>query len=117
LQQDGDLFQFPNALWVLGHLELPLLNVVHNNQSLYNSTNHRIQLASYRGRDASLERAMIGTGLDDPVPDWASVAEAFGVDGYGPVEDPDELQPVLTEAWEAAKAGRPVLVDVVSQAR
>lgn len=117
LQSDGDLMMHLGALWVMGHYDIQLLSIVHNNQSFYNSTNHRMQLAEFRDRDASLERALIGTRINDPVPDYASIAESMGVSGYGPVEDPDELPAVLTEAWAEAKDGSPVLVDVVSAPR
>lgn len=117
LQPDGDLLMQLGALWVMGHYDVQLLSVVHNNRSFYNSTNHRMQLAEYRDRDASLERALIGTGIRDPVPDYAAIAESMGVSGYGPVEDPDDLPATLAAAWEEAKAGAPVLVDVVSAPR
>lgn len=117
LQPDGDLMFYPNALWTMGHLDIPIFTVVHNNRSLYNSTEHRMKLAEYRGRDASYERALVGTGYDGPTPDYATIAEAQGVNGYGPVEDPDELAPTLEAAWQDVKNGDPVLVDVVSQPR
>ncbi|WP_380676173.1 thiamine pyrophosphate-dependent enzyme [Salinigranum sp. GCM10025319] len=99
LQSDGDLMPFPAALWTMARYDVPLLSVVHNNGALYNSTQHRMNLAAYRGRDDSYERALVGTGLN-PVPDYASLAELFGVTGYGPVEEPDELAPVLERAWD-----------------
>ncbi|MFB6160552.1 MAG: thiamine pyrophosphate-binding protein [Haloferacaceae archaeon] len=117
LQPDGDLMFYPGGLWTMGHYEVPMLNVVHNNGSLYNSTNHRMELAKHRGRDASFERALVGTGLYEPTPDYARIAEAMGVNGYGPVEDPDELGPVLRDAWADVQAGEPALVDVVCQPR
>lgn len=117
LQSDGDLLMHLSALWVMGHYDVQMLSIVHNNRSFYNSTNHRMQLAEYRGRDASLEQALIGTGIKDPVPDYATIADSMGVSGYGPVEDPDELPAVLAEAWAEAKSGSPVLVDVVSAPR
>jgi acetolactate synthase-1/2/3 large subunit len=101
----------------MGHYDVGMLSVVQNNRAFYNSTNHRMALAEYRGRDASYERARIGTGIWDPVPDYASIAEAMGVSGYGPVEDPDDLPGVLAEAWEEASRGNPVLVDVVTAPR
>ncbi|MFC7216058.1 thiamine pyrophosphate-dependent enzyme [Saliphagus sp. GCM10025334] len=115
LQPDGDLMQYVNALWVLGHYDIPLMAVMHNNRQMYNSTNHRMNLAESRGRDSTHESALIGTGYRDPSPDFASIAEAMGVVGYGPVKDPAELNKVLTAAWEDAKNGSPVLVDVVCQ--
>jgi acetolactate synthase-1/2/3 large subunit len=117
LQQDGSLLQFPSALWILGHYKIPLFTVVHNNHALFNSTNHRMKLAEFRGRDSSRERALIGTGLDDPITDFAKLAESMGVSGYGPVTDPNELRPTLQKAWDEMKTGVPVLVDVISQDR
>ena len=117
LQPDGDLMFYLCGLWTIGHYDLPLFSVVHNNKALYNSTQHRMRLAEYRDRDASYERALIGTGLWDPVPDYAQIAEAMGVNGYGPIEDPDELAPALESALEDVKSGQPALVDVVCQPR
>lgn len=117
LQQDGSLLQFPSALWIIGHYKIPIFTVVHNNHALFNSTNHRMKLAEVRGRDSSRERALIGTGLDDPITDFAKLAESMGVSGYGPVTDPEELKPTLQKAWDEMKTGKPVLVDVISQDR
>lgn len=117
IQADGDLMMYLGGLWTLGHYDIPLFTVVHNNKALYSSTRHRMELADYRGRNASFERALVGTGLWDPVPDYASIAEAMDVTGYGPIEDPDELGDVLTDAWQTVQSGEPVLVDVVSQPR
>lgn len=117
LQSDGDLMQFLAGLWSVAHHDVGLFTVVHNNGCLYNSTRHRMDLAEARGRDSSFERALIGTSVADPTPDYAALAEAQGVWSYGPVEDPLELRETLQAAWADALAGRPVLVDVVSQPR
>ena len=37
--------------------------------------------------------------------------------GFGPITDPKDLGPTLQKAVQIAKAGEPVLVDVVSQPR
>jgi acetolactate synthase-1/2/3 large subunit len=117
LQPDGDLMFYPGALWTLGHYQVPMFTVVHNNMSLFNSTQHRMRLAEYRGRESSFERALVGTGLWDPVPDYATMAESMGVEGYGPVEEPEDLAPALRAAWEDVQDGKPALVDVLSQPR
>ena len=117
LQADGDLMQFLSGLWTVAHHDVSLFTVVHNNRCLYNSTRHRMDLAELRGRDASFERALIGTSVTDPTPDYAAIAEALGVSGYGPIEDPADLGPTLEAAWDEAKTGSAVLVDVVSQPR
>jgi acetolactate synthase-1/2/3 large subunit len=117
IQSDGDLMQFLGGLWTIAHHDVPLFTVVHNNGCLFNSTNHRMELAAHRGRDASFERALVGTSVTDPTPDYASIAASFGIKGYGPVSDEADLEGVLKSAWSVAKQGKPVLVDVVSQPR
>lgn len=116
-QSDGDLMSNLGALWTIGHYGIPLLTVVHNNGTLYNSTNHRMELAAHRGRDASFERALVGTGLRDPRPDYAAIAEAHDINGFGPVREPDDLRPALEAGWEAVANGNPALVDVIAQPR
>jgi acetolactate synthase-1/2/3 large subunit len=105
------------ALWTMGHYDIPILTIVHNNRGYYNSMDHRMTLAEYRGRDMRIDRARIGTGLVDPTPDYATIAEGLGVTGFGPVEDPDELGPVVQEAWQLVTEGHPVLVDVICEPR
>lgn len=117
LQPDGDLMFYLCGLWTIGHYDLPMLSVVHNNKALYNSTEHRMRLAEHRDRDSSYERALVGTGLHEPVPDYAQIAESMGVNGYGPIKDPEDLAPAFTAAWGDVKNGQPALVDVVSQPR
>lgn len=117
LLADGGLMQFMSGLWTIAHLDLPLFTLVHNNQTLYNSTEHCMNLAGYRNRDNSYDRALIGTGLTSPTPDYATIAEGNGITGYGPVTDPADLKPTLEDAWADVKNGEPVLVDVVAQPR
>jgi thiamine pyrophosphate-dependent acetolactate synthase large subunit-like protein len=117
IQSDGDLMQVLGGLWTIAHHDVPLFTVVHNNGCLFNSTNHRMELADYRGRDASFERALVGTSVTDPTPDYASIAASFGIESYGPVTDPEDLSDVLQSAWSVTKRGEPVLVDVVSKPR
>ncbi len=102
-------------LCTVSHYGLPLFSVVHNNRVLYNSTEHRMRLAEYRGRDSSYERVLIETGLQDPVPDYAQIADAMGVNGYRPIGNPENVAPELESAWEDVKNGCPALVDVICQ--
>lgn len=101
-----------NALWTAGHYDVPLLTVVANNESYYNSTKHRLRLAEHRGRDDSLAKALVGIGLTDPTPDYARIAEAMGVHGFGPIEDPADLRPAVEDALAHVKGGAPAPVDV-----
>ena len=113
VQGDGDLMYTPNALWTAAHHKLPLLIVINNNRSYYNSENHAIETAHDRGEPA--ERAGIGTRIDGPVIDYAGLARSFGVEAAGPVEDPAMLLPALRKAVDVVRRERrPYLVDVVT---
>jgi len=76
-----------------------------------------MDLADVRGRDDSFESALAGTSTQDPRPDYAEVAEAFDISGYGPIADPSNLQETLSTAWKEAESGKPVVVDVHCQPR
>lgn len=116
IQADGDLLYTPSALWTAAHHRIPLLIVIHNNRSYYNSEEHGIQMAEARGRP--VENAGVGTRMDDPPVDFAKLAQGYGVCGFGPVEQPGELKDVLKAALKIVKEKRcAALVDVVAQPR
>jgi thiamine pyrophosphate-dependent acetolactate synthase large subunit-like protein len=64
-----------------------------------------------------LDRAHIGTAINDPPVDYAKVAEGMGIVGIGPITDPKDLGPALRRAVPLVKSGQPVLIDVVTQGR
>jgi acetolactate synthase I/II/III large subunit len=102
-------------LWTLSNLNLPILTVVHNNRLYGNDEGHQEHIARVRNRD--VENKYIGISLDRPATDFAALARSFGVEGFGPVERPEDLKDVLARAVEVvAKEGRPAVVDVVSAA-
>jgi thiamine pyrophosphate-dependent acetolactate synthase large subunit-like protein len=116
LQADGDLLYTPSALWTAAHHRLPLLVVMFNNRSYYNSEEHALELAGVRER--ARERAGIGTRLDDPPVDFAQLARAYGLYGEGPIETPDAIRPALERALRVVQEeGTLALVDIVMQAR
>jgi acetolactate synthase I/II/III large subunit len=116
LQPDGDLLACSSALWTAAHHQIPLLMVMHNNRSLYNSEEHAAEVAHSRGRPVANKG--IGTQLGNPPVDFAAVARGFGVYAEGPVEDARALRPALERALKVvAEEGRPALVDVVAQPR
>jgi thiamine pyrophosphate-dependent acetolactate synthase large subunit-like protein len=116
LQSDGDLLACTSGLWTAAHHQIPLLMVMHNNRSLYNSEEHGEQVARMRGRPVA--NAGIGTRLDDPPVDFATVARGFGLYAEGPVEDVRTLRPALERALKVVtEEGRAALVDVVAQPR
>jgi thiamine pyrophosphate-dependent acetolactate synthase large subunit-like protein len=116
LQADGDLLYTPSALWTAAHHRLPLLVIMFNNRSYYNSEEHALQLA--RVRERPLANAGIGTRLDDPPVNFARMAESFGLYGEGPIEAPEAIRPALERALRVVKnEGRLALVDIVMQPR
>ncbi len=116
LQADGDFLFTPSALWTAAHHKIPMLAVMHNNRSLYNSEEHGIQIAEYR--DRPVENAGIGTQITGPNVDFATLARAYEVHGEGPITQQSELRPAIERALRVVKdKGEMALVDVVCEAR
>lgn len=115
INPDGDLMFDAGALWVAAKHKIPMLIVMFNNRAYFNDWEHQIRLARQRGRD--VERAHIGMDLFGPEPDFAGLARSMGWWAEGPIEDGDNLAPVLHRAIKEVKAGRPALVDVITQHR
>ncbi|HEY7164664.1 MAG TPA: thiamine pyrophosphate-dependent enzyme [Candidatus Binatia bacterium] len=116
IQSDGDLLMTSSSLWTAAKHRIPLLIVMHNNQSFYNSEEHGIEVAKFRNRP--VENAGIGTHVDDPAVDYAKLAQSFGVSGEGPVARPADLRPALERGLKYVKEKKlPYLVDVIAQPR
>lgn len=116
IQPDGDLLQACSALWTAAHHKIPLLIVMYNNRSYYNSEAHAIEMARWRNR--TVKNAGIGTHLEDPPVDFARMSECFGIYGEGPIQRPEDLQPALRRALKIVKGKRlPALVDVITESR
>jgi thiamine pyrophosphate-dependent acetolactate synthase large subunit-like protein len=115
LQPDGDLLYSSSALYTAAHERLPLLTIMLNNHSYYNSEEHGLRMAEARGRPA--ERAGIGTRPEGPNVDFAALARSFGIAAAGPVTRVADLPRALAAAVEAVAAGEPYLLDVVTEVR
>ena len=115
IQTDGDLNYAPGVLWTACHHKIPLLTVMHNNRAYHQEVMFVQQMASERNRGA--DRAHIGTTLREPNIDYAKMAQAYGMYGEGPIENPKDLAPALKRALERVKRGEPALLDVVTQPR
>jgi acetolactate synthase I/II/III large subunit len=116
IQSDGDLLMTSSSLWTAAKHRIPLLMVMHNNQSFYNSEEHGIEVAKFRNRP--VENAGIGTHVDDPAVDYAKMAQSFGVHAEGPVVNPADLRPALERGLKFVKEKKlPYLVDVISEPR
>jgi thiamine pyrophosphate-dependent acetolactate synthase large subunit-like protein len=114
LQPDGDFLYVTSALYTAAHHQIPLLTVVCNNRSYYNDEEHQEVMAKARGR--SVENKMVGIRIENPAPDFARIAQGFGVYAEGPIEEPNDLGPALKRALKVVKEDRlPALVDVVTQ--
>jgi len=116
IQPDGDLLFTPSALWTAAHHRIPLLIVMFNNRSYYNDEDHQILMAKARTRP--VENSGIGLHMVDPPVDFATMAKGFGIEAWGPIEDPSDLKPALERAVRyVLKERKAALVDVVTQAR
>jgi thiamine pyrophosphate-dependent acetolactate synthase large subunit-like protein len=115
IQNDGDLMYAPGILWTAAHHRVPLLNVMHNNRAYHQELMHVQRMANRHNR--GIDRAHIGTTINDPNIDFAAVAKGMGVYGEGPITDPKDLGPAIRRAVEVVKRGEPALVDVVTQPR
>jgi thiamine pyrophosphate-dependent acetolactate synthase large subunit-like protein len=116
LQADGDFLFTPSALWTAAHHRLPLLVIMFNNRTYYNSEEHAIDVA--RVRERPVANAGVGTRLDDPPVHFAKMAESFGLYGEGPIDTPEAIRPAIERALRVVKdEGKLALVDIVMQAR
>lgn len=116
INADGDMLYNSSALWTAARYRVPILYVMYNNRSYHNSEQHAMNMARDRGRSA--ENRFVGTAIDDPPVDFATLARAFGVHGEGPVERPVDIRLALDRALAVVRdEKRPALVDVVTQAR
>jgi thiamine pyrophosphate-dependent acetolactate synthase large subunit-like protein len=116
IQSDGDLLMTSSSLWTAAKHRIPLLIVMHNNQSFYNSEEHGIEVAKFRNRP--VENAGIGTHVDDPAVDYAKLAQSFGVTSEGPVRNPADLRPALERGLKFVKEKNlPYLVDAIAEPR
>jgi thiamine pyrophosphate-dependent acetolactate synthase large subunit-like protein len=107
---DGDTLMSINALWTAAHYDIPAIIIVANNRSYYNDEQHQESVAVERGRNPA--NKWVGQAIDGPAPDIAAMARAQGVEGYGPITGPGELNTALERAVSAARAGKPCLIDV-----
>jgi acetolactate synthase-1/2/3 large subunit len=92
-----------------------MLIVMYNNRAYYNDWEHQIRMAKLRG--TPVERAHIGMDLDDPAPDFATLARSMGWHAEGPIDQPDDLAAAVERAIASVKAGQPALLDTITQKR
>ena len=111
LQPEGDLLYTPAGLWTAARESLSMLTVVVNNGTYGQDRMHQGVMSRTRGRP--IEHASVGIDLDQPRIDLARLAEAQGVEAFGPVRDGSDLEETLRRAAAIVRTERrPVLVDV-----
>lgn len=115
IQTDGDFMYAPGALWTAAHHQIPLLSVMHNNRAYHQEVMHIQRMANRHQR--GITNAGIGTKIENPNIDYATVARGLGVHGEGPITDPKDLGPALRRALDVVLRGEPAVVDVVTQPR
>ncbi len=119
IQSDGDLMYVPGSLWTATHHNIPMLAVMHNNRGYHQEVMHVQRLSNRRNRVAALGKTMgpIGTSIEAPDIDYASLVKSMGWWSAGPLKDPAELGSVLKKAVQVVRAGEPALIDVWTQPR
>jgi acetolactate synthase-1/2/3 large subunit len=115
IQTDGDFMYAPGVLWTAAHHRIPLLSVMHNNRAYHQEVMHIQRMANRHQR--GITNAGIGTTIENPNIDYATVARGLGVHGEGPITDPKDLGPALRRAVAVVMKGEPAVVDVVTQPR
>ena len=107
---DGDTFMGINALWIAARYRIPLLVVIVNNRSYYNDVAHQESVARHRNR--SVDNKWIGLNLEDPVPDFATLARGQGWTAEGPITDFTKLQAAIDAGIAIVEQGGCHLIDV-----
>jgi acetolactate synthase I/II/III large subunit len=115
LNGDGDLMMSPGILWTAAHHQIPILYVIHNNRAWHQEYMHVQRMAQRNQR--GIDRAHIGTTIDNPSIDFAMLAKSMGVYSQGPISNPADVGPAIQRAIAVVKKGEPALIDVVSQPR
>jgi acetolactate synthase-1/2/3 large subunit len=118
-QGDGDFMYVPGSLWTATHHNIPMLMMIHNNRGYHQEVMHVQRLSNRRNRVANLGKTMgpVGTSIENPDIDYATMAKSMGWWSAGPIKDPAELGTVLAKAVQVVRAGEPALIDVWTQPR
>jgi thiamine pyrophosphate-dependent acetolactate synthase large subunit-like protein len=116
LQSDGDFLFTPTALWTAVHHKIPMLHILVNNRSYYNSEEHAAKIAAHRQRP--VENTYMGNRIENPEFDFAPMARSMGAWAEGPILRSEDIEPALRRALHAVKnEGKVAVVDVVTQNR
>jgi thiamine pyrophosphate-dependent acetolactate synthase large subunit-like protein len=111
---DGSFNLAPGVMWTAAQQQLPLLMIVHNNGGYHQEVMHLQRMADQRSR--KFEHGN-GCTFDNPLPDYAKLAESYGCYAEGPISDPKEVGPALKRALAVVRKGEPAFVDFIMQPR
>src|SRR5947208_3582472 len=93
IQNDGDLMYAPGVRWTASHHRIPLLSVMHNNRAYHQEVMHPQRMGNRHNR--GVDRAYIGTTIEDPNIDYAKLAQSMSWYAEGPITDPKDLAPAM----------------------
>src|SRR5215471_16854934 len=113
---DGDFNMAPGVLWTAAHHKIPILYLVHNNRAYHQEVMMILKMAARRER-VNHKNIYVGTLIDNPAPDYAKIAQGYGLYAQGPVSDPKDLAAAIRRGIEVVKKGEPALIDIVSDGR
>jgi thiamine pyrophosphate-dependent acetolactate synthase large subunit-like protein len=88
---------------------------MNNNRGYHQEVMFVTTMAARANRDVS--RIGIGTKLESPFIDYATMAKAYGMKGIGPITDPKDLAGAIKQGIEIVKRGEPVMIDTVTHGR
>jgi len=115
IQPDGDCMYAPGAIWTAAHHQIPMLTIMNNNRAYHQEVMHLQRMAAWRQR--RMDRWHIATTIRDPYISFSKLADAMGVAGIGPIDNPADLGAALKRGIDIVKRGEPVIIDVVMQPR
>lgn len=106
---DGDARwgNIADALWTAKHHDKPVMYVIDNNHQLTTTKSHQVHYPKVGYAKGNYW----AQHLTDPYMDFTKLAEASDVWAKR-VMDPENLESVMTEAFNKVKNGEPALVDV-----
>lgn len=112
IQPDGDFLYTPQALWTAVNKNIPLLIIVMNNRSYYNSENHAKKIAKIRSHHSPDTKT--GIRIEKPNVIFSKLAASFGAIGLGPVTNIKKLKKYLDTAISfVLNEKKVVVVDVI----
>src|SRR5258707_11966800 len=82
-----------------------MLTVMNNNRAYHQEVMHLQRMAAWRQR--RMDRWHIATTIRDPFVSFAKLADAMGVAGIGPIENPNDLAPALSAESRSSSRASP----------